>query len=296
MNLCTQTPFVGPFASTRRRLHELFSAGTPIEVLLADIVEAVEQPCDGMLCSILLLETDGKHLRIGAAPHLPPAYNALFQDVAIGEGIGSCGTAAHRKQLVVAHDIGSDPLWANYKDLALPHGLRACWSMPVLSGTQVLGTFGCYYREPRSPNPDELQMVRAAADLVVEVIQQYRSSAPEKRLSPKTILVVDDNDIFRELVCDLLKTDGHQVLEAANSATALSVWGEHSDQIDVVLTDLDMPGMSGRDLALELERKRPEIKILLMSGNLNAAEADPRFLAKPFSIGDLRQKLRLLFG
>jgi CheY-like chemotaxis protein len=284
------------FASARRRLSEMLGAGASLERLVTEIVELVEQQCSGMLCSILFIEADGKHFRIGAAPNLPPAYNALFQGVLIGEGVGSCGTAAFRKERVIVSDIENDPLWANYKEFALPHGLRACWSSPIFSGNHLLGTFACYYKEPRTPSSDELRTIEAATKLASEVIHQFQSRVPVRHAATKTVLVVEDSDQFRELVCEFLKHDGHDVLEAANSEEALATWNQHSDRIDLVLTDIEMPGMSGLELASELQRKRSDIKVLFMSGTMYApADGALMYLAKPFTRAELQHKIGLVF-
>ena len=116
-----------------------------------------------MVCSVLLLDDDGVHLRHGAGPSLPDEYNRAIDGVTIGPNVGSCGTAAFRGKSIFVEDIASDPLWANFKDLALSHGLRACWSTPILdSQQQVLGTFAVYYREPAQPTALHLRLMEIA--------------------------------------------------------------------------------------------------------------------------------------
>ncbi|MFX8797546.1 GAF domain-containing protein, partial [Acinetobacter baumannii] len=87
------------------------------------------------------------HLLLGAAPSLPEAYNQAIHGVAIGPKVGSCGTAAFTRQRVVVEDIATDPLWTDYRHVALAAGLHACWSQPIFASTgQVLGTFAIYHR------------------------------------------------------------------------------------------------------------------------------------------------------
>ena len=120
--------------------------------------ETIERQSKDMLCSVLLLE--GKTLRHGAAPSLPDEYNRAIDGATIGPRVGSCGTAAFTKKQIIVSDIETDPLWADYRDLALRHGLRACWSTPILrKNGEVLGTFALYYRNPRMPNKHELQLI-----------------------------------------------------------------------------------------------------------------------------------------
>ena len=98
-----------------------------------------------MICSILLLEEDGVHVRHGAAPRLPAEYIAAIDGQAIGPKAGSCGTAMYRREPVYVEDITFDPLWDDYRSFALASGLKACWSTPIFDkGGEVLGTFAVY--------------------------------------------------------------------------------------------------------------------------------------------------------
>lgn len=143
--------------------HEILAgiaAQRPLAQSLAQIAHLHEAMNPGALCSLLLLDESGKHVLHGAAPSLPEAYSRALHGLEIGEARGSCGTAAWRRERVVVADIASHPYWADYKSLALAHGLKACWSTPVLgSGGKVLGTFAVYFRELREPRPEELYSI-----------------------------------------------------------------------------------------------------------------------------------------
>src|SRR6185369_1291729 len=90
-------------------------------------------------------------------------YLRAIDGASIGPCAGSCGTAAFRREAVFVADIASDPLWADYKHLALPHGLRACWSTPILDAQRnVLGTFAIYYRKQGLPEEHQLQLIDVA--------------------------------------------------------------------------------------------------------------------------------------
>src|SRR5207245_4902491 len=122
--------------------------------ILDAVCRLVEELASDSLSSILLLDPNANRLRHGAAPSLPSLYTEAIDGLAIGPSTGSCGTAAYRAEPVIVSDIARDPLWADYRDLALAHGLRACWSTPIQSSDGTgLGTFAIYYREPRSPTP-----------------------------------------------------------------------------------------------------------------------------------------------
>lgn len=163
--------------NAHNKVLELAIGDSPLETTLSELIRIVETSSKtGMLGSILLLDQDGKHLRSGAAPSLPARYMAAIDGAEIGPCAGSCGTAAYMAAAVFVSDIATDPLWADYKDLALSHGLRACWSIPILTrGRQVLGTFAMYHREPREPTIRDLMLVDLVTQTAALVIDRERA-------------------------------------------------------------------------------------------------------------------------
>jgi hypothetical protein len=163
--------------NAHNKVLELAIGDSPLETTLSELIRIVENSSrTGMLGSILLLDQDGKHLRHGAAPTLPPSYMAAINGAEIGACAGSCGTAAYMGAAVFVSDIATDPLWADYKELALSHGLRACWSIPILTrGRQVLGTFAMYHREPREPTIRDLMLVDLVTQTAALVIDRERA-------------------------------------------------------------------------------------------------------------------------
>ena len=143
--------------------------GTSLEELLQELIDFIESQIPGGLCSVLLADDDGKSLHHLAGPRLPESYNSKLGLVPIGESIGSCGTAAYRKRPVVVADISADPLWKEYRQLALENHLASCWSVPIIeagTGTadsRVLGTFAVYHRQPTKPTDDQLELVSIGA-------------------------------------------------------------------------------------------------------------------------------------
>ena len=152
--------------------------GHPLAEVLEVLVRGVEQLAPGMLASVQLLDRDGVHIRHGAAPSLPEAYNRAIDGKPIGPRAGSCGTAAWRREPVIVTDIASDPLWENYRELALSHGLRACWSTPIFGPAgEVLGTFAMYYREPRAPTPADIELIGHVTSLASVAIDRIQAGA-----------------------------------------------------------------------------------------------------------------------
>ena len=173
-------------AAEARALKAL-SLGLPLEVVLEEVLFGLEAILPGALTSVNLLSPDGTHFQAGVGPSLPAAYNQALDGHPIGPSAGSCGTAAFRREPVIVSDIETDSLWADYRELALPHGLRACWSLPVLDTTgKVFATLAVYYREPQSPEPEDLTLVGGAASVIGIAIERELKnaalSASEQRL------------------------------------------------------------------------------------------------------------------
>ena len=150
----------------------------PLPELLHDIARYVEAQDPQARCSILLLDESREHLLLGAAPSLPDFYNQAIHGVAIGAGVGSCGTAAFTGQRVIVADIASHPYWVNFRALAQQAGLAACWSEPILNAAgAVLGTFATYHDKVMEPDADDIQMISTAANLAQLVIERRREQA-----------------------------------------------------------------------------------------------------------------------
>ncbi|MEO0489477.1 MAG: diguanylate cyclase, partial [Cyanobacteria bacterium J06659_2] len=161
--------------------------GQPLTDVLNALIEMVEHHSDGVLCSVLLLDQDNR-FRPGAAPSLPSDYNQALEGLQIGEGVGSCGTAAFRNETVISADLATDPLWCRCNELALSYGLRACWSSPITArGGKVLGTFAMYYRWVRSPQPHELQTITQMAHIAGIAIERHQAET-KLRQSEATLL------------------------------------------------------------------------------------------------------------
>jgi PAS domain S-box-containing protein len=158
-----------------QRVLERIAAGSPLPEILDALCRLVEEHAQPAIASILLVDPDGERLRHGAAPHLPRAYVDAIDGSRIGERAGSCGTAVWRKAPVHVIDIATDPLWADYKQFALPYDLRACWSTPIFSRDgRVLGTFALYYNEPRDSRPEDEALVARATEIAGIAIQRHQ--------------------------------------------------------------------------------------------------------------------------
>jgi PAS domain S-box-containing protein len=164
----------------QNRILEMIARGRPLAETLDGLTRFIEAQCAGMLCSVLLLDEAGQHLQHGAAPSLPEAYSRAIHGLAIGPRVGSCGTAAFRREAVVVTDTYEDPLWADYRKLAMAYELRSCWSTPIFSEQgRVLGTFAMYYRSVRSPSATEQTLIGIATHVAGIAIERKRMEAAQ---------------------------------------------------------------------------------------------------------------------
>ncbi|WP_166837830.1 diguanylate cyclase domain-containing protein [Rheinheimera pleomorphica] len=168
----------------QNQILSLISEGAELKAVLHNLVTQVEQLHPETLCSILLLDEDGKTLRHGAAPSLPDAYNQAIDGVEIGHGVGSCGTAAFSGETVIVSDISSHPYWQPYRALAEMAQVNACWSQPVKNAQgKVLGTFAIYHKQTAEPSAELLEKIKTYSNLAELAISRSLTSAQIRRLA-----------------------------------------------------------------------------------------------------------------
>jgi PAS domain S-box-containing protein len=166
----------------KRMVLALIARDRPLDEVLTAVVESLERQSLGLRGSVMLLDPDRQTLHVHAAPSLPAEYCTAIEEIRIGPQAGSCGTAAYRRAFVHVDDIASDPLWNDHRDLALPHGLRACWSSPIFGPSlEVLGTLAFYYDEVRSPDTWTLSLAETGADLAGIAIQREHQRQAQLR-------------------------------------------------------------------------------------------------------------------
>ena len=184
------------FRGGQSRLLEMIAADKPLHEVLTSLVLLMEAQAEGLRCSILLLSRDGKHMNHGAAPHLPETYVKEVDGVPIGPRNGSCGTAMYTRKPVVVTDVMTDPLWADYRELAKICGLSACWSSPIMSPQgDVLGSFAMYREEKRGPLPEETRLTEIATHIAGIAIERKRQQARLRERDARISLVAESNDL-----------------------------------------------------------------------------------------------------
>jgi len=162
--------------AAEKRTLEMLAGGAGLTDILENLCDTIDAQSGKSMSAVMMMDTGGMRLWPAAGPRLPKGWIEAITPLKIGPSAGSCGTAASLKQRVIVSDIATDPLWVDYRDLALSYGLRAAWSQPLLSkNQQVLGTFGMYYAEPRSPSETDLRLIEGAGHIAVIAIEGERS-------------------------------------------------------------------------------------------------------------------------
>ncbi|GIF37199.1 GAF domain-containing protein [Actinoplanes xinjiangensis] len=173
----TQIKRAQQLMAEHRALLEQIARQAPLSEVLDGMARSIENLAPReVLVSVLLADPDGRHLRHGAAPSLPDFYNEAIDGIATGDGVGSCGTAAYRREPVIVTDITTHEFWTDFRDLAGQAGLAACWSTPILARDgSLLGTFAMYHRTPSVPQESDLALARVFAGTAALAIERHHS-------------------------------------------------------------------------------------------------------------------------
>lgn len=221
------------FEQFRSHTLELLAGGQPLNGVLQAICLGVEKVNPRMRCSVLLLDNEGLHLGKGVAPSLPDFYNSALEGIAIGIGVGSCGTAAFTGERVIVEDIASHPYWQPYKELASQAGLGACWSQPVRSSAgRVLGTFAIYHDQAQAPSAADIAIIDQSAHLASIAIER-RQADDQLRIaaaafeSQESMIVTDVNGIILRVNHAFTKSTGYSAQEAVGQTPRLTKSDRH---------------------------------------------------------------------
>ncbi|MEO1146772.1 MAG: PAS domain S-box protein [Cyanobacteria bacterium J06638_22] len=161
----------------QKRLLEMIARDYPLQDTLEELLRTIQAQKPESLPSILMVNAEETQVQRGISLALPKTYMDSLQGLVIGPRVGTCGTAMHFGKIVITSDIQVDPLWEGFRELALPYGLRSCWSMPIISSQgRILGSFATYHREPQSPTSHEIQLLEIARQIAAIAIEQELAS------------------------------------------------------------------------------------------------------------------------
>src|SRR5262245_21592820 len=201
----------------QKRVLELLAQDASVAEVLDEVLRITEEQSPEMVCSVLLLDDDGQRLRHGASRRLPEEYNQAVDGLTIGPDRGACGSAACLRTRIVTPDIATDPRWTDFRALAMQHGLRACWSEPVLAADgAVLGTFAMYYRKSRGPTPREIELIEVAAHLAGIAIERGQA----RRQLGRYVAALDDAREQAEAQTEKLREQAGELAVARDQALA----------------------------------------------------------------------------
>lgn len=182
---------------SQRNLLETLVMGSTLEMALNQLIQGIENLVEGVKCSILLTDEEGKRLWKGAAPTLPDDYNWAIHGAPIGPKAGSCGTSAYTKKMVIVTDTLTDPLWEDYRALAWKFNLLSCWSSPIITDDgRVLGTFALYFNTNRSPTALEMNIVRDATSAATVAIDFVNKREKDKINKQKTTFLAESRKVL----------------------------------------------------------------------------------------------------
>jgi signal transduction histidine kinase len=281
----------------QNRALELALNGASLQDVLEVLARTAEAQADSnAAASILLLDDEGIRLHQGAAPSLPDEYNRAIDGVAIGPTVGSCGRSAYMRQTIVVNDIATDPLWKDFSGLALQHGLRACWSTPILAshGEKVLGTFAIYYREVCNPTPrlrEVVDLLTRTAALAIERARE-RMQLEVKRRSIER-LASDLRDAVRARD-ELLSVCGHELrTPVAAMKLTTQLFKRGFGRNDPQLTSREEVSRMIDQSDRQLDRLTRLIEDMLDFSRINAGrlEVNPERFGLAAMVGDVMTRL-----
>src|SRR5438876_4494419 len=221
-----QPPAESLLTAVKRTL-EMIAGGASLADILTNLCAAIDAQSPGIISSVLLMDPDGQRLWPAAGPRVPSDWTRAISPLMIGPDMGSCGTAAFRKERVIVTDIASDSLVPNaqLRDLALTLGLRASWSQPLLSrDNDVLGTFAMYYGAPRSPSTRELRLIEDAGHIAVIAIEGERSQAALKN----AFLEIQTSERRLRTILDAIPTQAWSLRPDGTVAYVNQRWQEYT--------------------------------------------------------------------
>ncbi|WP_078596008.1 EAL domain-containing protein [Evansella clarkii] len=155
---------------------EMIATGESLMSILERVTVEIESIFKDTYCSIMICDEAENILADTVAPSLDDSYKRAVKGIKIAPHSGSCGTAAYRKERVIVKDITKDPLWNEFQSLGVSHGLRSCWSEPILSSEgKILGTFALYHSFPNEPSADDVQIIETFTYITAMALEHKKT-------------------------------------------------------------------------------------------------------------------------
>lgn len=174
------------FFENQSIISEMISSRMPLTKILSFIINSLENYCDtcSLYGSIMLYNPINNQLGKTVSTSLPANFIKSMEPVEVSPYGGACGAAAFLKQPVIVSDIENNPILEKYRNIAIVHGFRACFSMPLFSSNkELLGTIALYSRDLGNPNEKTLHAVEFYSKLASLAIENSISSAKNNKLN-----------------------------------------------------------------------------------------------------------------
>ena len=251
----TDRVFSDAIAGNERKTLEMLAAGSPLVDILSMTCSGIEDTAIGTLGSIVLLDETGTKIGQAIGPSLPAAYNKALIGLQIGPHAGSCGTAMYRREPVITEDIEHDPLWADYKQLVLPYGLRSCWSCPIIGNDgHVLGSFALYHLESRRPSARGMEAAKRVAHVTAIVIERRVLDDELQALTTRI-------EAAREEERTTIARDIHDQLGQSLTALRLDVgWLQRRSDDPIILRKLEDMAQTTDDVLRTVRRISADLR------------------------------------
>jgi PAS domain S-box-containing protein len=177
-----------------KHLLEMAATGSSMSDILAALCRLVEAATEGCYCSVVLVDAGGVRLEHGAAPSLPISFINSIIGRPVNVDSGPCAMATFLNEQVIAPDLALETRWAAHAwcSMAMAHGLQACWSTPISSTMgKVVGAFAIYYDKPRSPSPEQQELIAQFSHVASIAIERAQSDAALKQGEARKAAILD---------------------------------------------------------------------------------------------------------
>jgi PAS domain S-box-containing protein len=174
--------FADGLLAGENRVLEMIAQGEYLSRILTELCRHADEFSNNAITSIWLLDQSDNLLRLSASANLPAQFSEAIKGIAVAPGDGPCGASVSRREPVIASDIATDPLCVKYRDLGVRHGVRACWSTPILtSANSVLGAFALFVREVATPTSRDWRVIEQVTHLASIAIERSRTETTLQR-------------------------------------------------------------------------------------------------------------------